>query len=294
MNCDIVTDLLPLYAEGMASDQSRELLEEHLKDCPQCRKALAGLRAAMPDGEQDTLPLKEISQKLKTRRLLTGLLAMFLVLALATSVLSALTSPHYAPYREGLFAIGQVEAALEVTVSDGYRASLFTEAVPPEEAGDIQQFSLEVFSYPMDKAKGQGQLTLKEPIDAGRKPAVYYLEPGREDRLVYGTDPNPGGGRITLPRLALAYYLTLALILAVVLGLLLLIFRKKEKAHRVLTVLIGLPLSWLAGHLIIKGFSTVSWEMARDFVFIALAASFLFGAWLVWQGFIRRGRLARF
>ncbi|MDD2561105.1 MAG: hypothetical protein PHG11_02145, partial [Eubacteriales bacterium] len=243
---------------------------------------------------QDTLPLKEISQKLKTRRLLTGLLAMFLVLALATSVLSALTSPRYAPYREGLLAIGQLEAALEVTVSDGYRASLFTEAFPPEEAGDIQQFSLEVFSYPMDKAKGQGQLTLKEPIDAGRKAVVYYLEPGREDRLVYGTDPNPGGGRITLPRLALAYYLTLALILAVVLGLLLLIFRKKEKAHRVLTVLIGLPLSWLAGHLIIKGFSTVSWEMARDFVFIALAASFLFGAWLVWQGFIRRGRLARF
>ncbi|MDD4081225.1 MAG: zf-HC2 domain-containing protein [Eubacteriales bacterium] len=293
MNCDIICDLLPLFAEGMASDKSRELVGEHLKGCPNCRKALAGLKAELPTGEQAALPLKKISRELKTRRLLTGLWAMFLALALATSILSALTSPRYAPYQAGLFTIHQAGGLLEVTVRDGYRANLISESVSREERGGIQLYSLEVFSYPLDKGRGQGELTLRAPVDQGSRAAVFYLEPDREDRLVYGPDPFPGGGRMTLPRLALAYYLALALIPAVFLGLLLLIFRKKEKARRVLTVLIGLPLSWIAGHLIIKGFTTISREMLRDFIFIAAAACFLFSAWVVRQGFTQRGGRTR-
>ena len=290
MNCDIVMDLLPLYAEGLASEKSRALVEEHLRSCLKCQKALAGMGTALPDEGQAALPLEKISQKLKTRRLLAGLLAMFLALALATSVFSALTSPRYAHYQEGLFTIRQTGNTLEVAVRDGWRASLVPEAVPGEQSFGIQQFSLEVFSYPMDKAQGQGELTLTMPLDAGSRTAVFYLEPDREDRLVYGPDPYPDGGRVSLPRLVLAYYLVLALMLAVALGFLLFIFRKKERARRVLSVLTGLPLSWLAGHLIIKGFSTISRELLKDFILIAVASAFLFGAWVVWQGFMRWGK----
>lgn len=39
-NCEIVRDLLPLYAEQIASPASTALVEEHLAECPACRAEL--------------------------------------------------------------------------------------------------------------------------------------------------------------------------------------------------------------------------------------------------------------
>ena len=38
MSCNIIEDLLPLYVDDMVSEDSRKLVEEHLKECPACRK----------------------------------------------------------------------------------------------------------------------------------------------------------------------------------------------------------------------------------------------------------------
>lgn len=42
--CEIIRDLLPLYADGVASNASREIIEEHLPDCPDCREYLKRIR----------------------------------------------------------------------------------------------------------------------------------------------------------------------------------------------------------------------------------------------------------
>lgn len=38
MECDIIRDLLPLYAEKMVSAKSSEAVEEHLGECQDCRR----------------------------------------------------------------------------------------------------------------------------------------------------------------------------------------------------------------------------------------------------------------
>ena len=56
MNCEIVRDLLPLYEDGLCSEESRGAVEEHLKTCEACRKLLpegpaeAGQEPAAPGG----------------------------------------------------------------------------------------------------------------------------------------------------------------------------------------------------------------------------------------------------
>ena len=42
--CDVIRDLLPLYADDACSQASRGLVEEHLRDCPDCREQLRLLR----------------------------------------------------------------------------------------------------------------------------------------------------------------------------------------------------------------------------------------------------------
>ena len=38
--CDLIRDLLPLYVDGAASEESARAVEEHVAQCPECRQAL--------------------------------------------------------------------------------------------------------------------------------------------------------------------------------------------------------------------------------------------------------------
>ena len=42
--CEVIRDLLPLYADDVCSERSRELIEEHLHNCPECSAVLEKLR----------------------------------------------------------------------------------------------------------------------------------------------------------------------------------------------------------------------------------------------------------
>ncbi len=44
MDCDVIRDLLPLYADDACSGKTRELVETHLKECPACSTMLSHMR----------------------------------------------------------------------------------------------------------------------------------------------------------------------------------------------------------------------------------------------------------
>lgn len=56
VGCGVIRDLLPLYEDGAASEETTQLVREHIKDCPSCREELRKMRipVSMPaeeDGE---------------------------------------------------------------------------------------------------------------------------------------------------------------------------------------------------------------------------------------------------
>lgn len=100
---------------------------------------------------------------------------------------------------------------------------------------------------------------------------IYYSpNNGRDDVLLYGERTD--GGMISLPRLALGYYALLALALGAALGLAWLVCRKKP-CGGTLGRLALVPLCYLAGHLLVKGFTTTSYQMQRDLALIVLAGA---------------------
>ena len=44
MDCDVIRDLLPLYADDACSEKTRALVNEHLLDCAECRDVLQKLK----------------------------------------------------------------------------------------------------------------------------------------------------------------------------------------------------------------------------------------------------------
>ena len=44
MNCDIEKDLIPLYIDGCCSEESSKIVEEHIRDCGDCKKLLDDMK----------------------------------------------------------------------------------------------------------------------------------------------------------------------------------------------------------------------------------------------------------
>ncbi len=90
--CDVIKDLLPLYADEVCSDESRREVEEHIRACPECKAELEKLRwnvAVSPQKDADVL--KRIKRRLRIEKLVVCLIALVTVLVIAAGSVMLLT-----------------------------------------------------------------------------------------------------------------------------------------------------------------------------------------------------------
>lgn len=124
-------------------------------------------------------------------------------------------------------------------------------------------------------------------LDTANCAAVYYSSNnGQDDVLLCGSRD---GGIISLPRLALGYYVLLSLALLIPLSIAFFLCRRK-KAGKALGHLALIPACYLVGHLLVKGFVTTSYQMQRDFSLIVLTGALLYAAALLAGDLLRRRR----
>lgn len=72
LSCKVIEDILPMYYDGVCSEESAALVEEHIKECPQCSHILAELRSdivAPQKNVDDIKPLKKIQKSYKRTRM---------------------------------------------------------------------------------------------------------------------------------------------------------------------------------------------------------------------------------
>ena len=68
--CKVIEDILPMYYDGVCSTESASLIEEHLKDCTNCRNILSQLQddISIPQKNVDDIkPLKKIQKRYKKK-----------------------------------------------------------------------------------------------------------------------------------------------------------------------------------------------------------------------------------
>ena len=68
LSCEVTRDLLPLYHDGVCSEESRALVEDHVADCCECSIILRELRGEIDlphESPDDLAPLEQIRQNVK-------------------------------------------------------------------------------------------------------------------------------------------------------------------------------------------------------------------------------------
>jgi len=82
--CEIVRDILPLYLDSVCSPSSREIIDEHLKTCPDCAAYLEDIRASEAESalkSEKSLVIRDQARRFKRRSAATGsvISALFMI-----------------------------------------------------------------------------------------------------------------------------------------------------------------------------------------------------------------------
>ena len=66
--CGVIRDLLPLYTEDLCSEESKALVESHLKNCSDCRRLKENMKKTEPLPVDSGEGLKKIRKELKNAK----------------------------------------------------------------------------------------------------------------------------------------------------------------------------------------------------------------------------------
>ena len=89
LSCHVTRDLLPLYHDGVCSDESRTLVEDHLRDCAECNAMLKELRGEIEvphESPDDRAVLKKLGKNVKRAWIRGAAAVLAVVLAVFTGV----------------------------------------------------------------------------------------------------------------------------------------------------------------------------------------------------------------
>ena len=105
VSCEIVKDLLPLYHDGVCSNDSKTMVEEHLAYCDSCKAELKAMVDTLfinktEQNLNEAEAVKKLSKRWKKgmlKSLLKGVLITIVVIALVALVLYCFMDIRFVP-----------------------------------------------------------------------------------------------------------------------------------------------------------------------------------------------------
>lgn len=160
-DCAVIQDLLPLYIDGVCSEESRKIIDEHLPECTACRQMLAEMQASEQESNlQADVHAAKALEGIKKRinsRMMRILIGAALAVALVAGGIFILFS-------EPLKQLGPEDVEMSAEIYD-LQALAASAGVEPEEK------STAIFSGPEDDSKlihvevpGFGKVTMSEEV----------------------------------------------------------------------------------------------------------------------------------
>ncbi|WP_461204901.1 zf-HC2 domain-containing protein [Clostridium sp. DL1XJH146] len=67
ISCDVINDLFPSYVEGLTSNDSNKIIEDHIQECTNCKETLELLKGDLQKNEEKSANLNDSSVKLFKR-----------------------------------------------------------------------------------------------------------------------------------------------------------------------------------------------------------------------------------
>ena len=272
ISCYTSKDFLPLYAEELLSKDSVDMVKNHLKDCGECSSELEDLKAQKYHPmDREAAPLKKIRRKIFYGKMKWSLLALLGSLVILILMISYVTAPAYLPFdQEKVQVIEGPDSAIYLQFSEevaGYDLNRYD-----ADGGGGYEYRITTWETLWSRIMRSStpSVTVLNPEGDEVRTIYYYTADGELDRLIYGEESFSNGGSITLPRLALNYYLLLAGVLTILFLILSALLRKKPSVRGFFEGASMFFGAYVVSHGILLGINGSSYSMLRDFIGVLL------------------------
>lgn len=289
ISCNVIRDILPLYAEDMASQDTRDLVEDHTASCENCKKRLEEMRTfEEPPVDTDIAPLRNIQNTLRRKKLQTIIFSILVTLVFAVVTIAYLTTPAYLSYNEDAVSIIEKDdGTVLLNFSEEVAGFDVTEYPAEDNSGYVYDITTWETIWHQKISRSNLENTVLNPNGETVSSIYYYNTDGSENTLIYG-DPITDGSVMTLPRLVLSYYLLFAVGFSIICGIGWVLFRKNEKIRNGLEKIILLSISYVFAHFLIKGLHSATYLAGRDFYLILLVTISLYFALLAGRNILKK------
>lgn len=190
--CRIIRDMLPLYLDGLLSEESVAFVEAHLQDCEACRAELEKLKTpdAFPreEPERDAAALKAMKRKWDRRVAVMGIL-------LAAAVLAVLAGSFFARHWVGTARQGDqagltrgAESYLKVEglhLEQTQRRGSYMAALLTDEDGAWYMCEYDRDTVFTDRWRANGSSGGSDGLTVGEMSAWLFGSPEREAVMIY-------------------------------------------------------------------------------------------------------------
>ncbi len=191
--CELIRDLLPLYHDGVCSEASKTVVEEHLKTCDACTATLTALDAQIEIPKLDAdeaKPLKAIRRKSLRNSALIGLTAFVLVL-LSILYLAVLSSVKIDSDEFTIHTVSELsDGRIYVEYSHPYAFTNISIDITGTKEGEYyQQYYRPILAY---KASERNQTIERQIIDPEMNRVWYGYDESTLITAFYLGHPNHG------------------------------------------------------------------------------------------------------
>lgn len=272
LTCNIIEDIMPLVAEDLASDDTVRLVEDHIESCPRCKKEYTELKSSKINhnsiNKTEAIPLESIKRKLKIRNIYIGFLSSLIICLLSILIINIATKPIPLSYTD----------AIDSTKIENGKLFINFNSIVSNYSIESYGSEHEIMAWKTNISKFFNHSEAKNTvidIDNDKTTIVSFISQNNElDKIMYGEID--GEGQLTLPRLAINYYLFAMTILFVVTVLLFFLFKNAVQIKKILKIIIIFSLSYILGHISIVGVNGTTHHMIRDLSFLIVSSILYF------------------
>lgn len=122
ISCNVIRDILPLYAEDMVCEETKALVDEHLCGCDACTKELGKLKKKeVIPVSVDTAPMEHIRKTIRKRQILTTVCVILTIVSLICSWRAYWDAPIYLTAKQAFDSIKlREDGGLDMDFGNGY------------------------------------------------------------------------------------------------------------------------------------------------------------------------------
>ncbi len=121
--CNVIRDLLPLYVDEVCSLESRKMIEEHLKECSECKAYMESMSDDVPkenkiirvDPESESRKassLRNIKKKFQRRQIFTAVITALIIVCVSIAVIGGLKRTKRIVEYEDNLSVSMVDGSL--------------------------------------------------------------------------------------------------------------------------------------------------------------------------------------